>query len=238
MLSLIAAAENCSNACQAMKLAAVAALGAADSVAKEVALELYYGVRQAEGQVSLARDLAQRLPATFEAMRRGALDPYRASKVADQTSILTDDQAREVDAQVAGKITTRDATSVRRLVNRTVARVDPDGHARRCEERKRSRSVQLCHEDDGMATLYAYLPTEIAATIYARVARVARGLRSRGEERTLDGLRADAFSDLCLGVARPVEPPRAELFVYLDFLTWTPAGRIYRSEPEPLTTAA
>ncbi|WP_246127815.1 HNH endonuclease signature motif containing protein [Amycolatopsis rhizosphaerae] len=230
VLSLIAAAEACSNAYQAVKLAAVAALGDADSVAKEVALELHYGARQAEGQVSLARDLAQRLPATFEAMRQGAVDPYRASKVADQTSVLADEQAREVDARVAGKITTRDATSVRRLVNRTVARVDPDGHARRCEERKRSRNVQLCHEDDGMATLYAYLPAEIAATIYTRVDRVARQLRSRGEERTLDELRADVFSDLCLGVARPVEPPRAEVFVYLDFLTWTGL----RNEPAEL----
>ncbi|WAL67952.1 DUF222 domain-containing protein [Amycolatopsis cynarae] len=230
MLSLIAAAEACSNACQAVKLAAMAALGDSDSVPKEVALELHYGARQAEGQVSLARDLARRLPSTFEAMKRGELDPYRASKVADQTSVLTDEQAREVDTQVAGKIATRDATSVRRLVNRTVARVDPDGHARRCEERKRGRKVQLCHEDDGMATLYAYLPAEIAATIYARVDRVARELRSRGEERTLDELRADVFSDLRLGVACEVEPPRAEVFVYLDFLTW--AG--LRNEPPEL----
>ncbi|WAL69214.1 DUF222 domain-containing protein [Amycolatopsis cynarae] len=230
VLSLITAAEVCSNACQAVKLAAVAALGDSDSVAKEVALELHYGARQAEGQVSLARDLAQRLPATFEAMRRGAVDPYRASKMADQTSVLTDEQAREVDALVAGKIATRDATSVRRLVNRTVARIDPDGYARRCEERRRGRKVQLCHEDEGMATLYAYLPAGIAATIYTRADRVARGLRSRGEERTLDELRADVFSDLCLGVARPVEPPRAEVFVYLDFLTWTGL----RNEPAEL----
>ncbi|WP_246127787.1 HNH endonuclease signature motif containing protein [Amycolatopsis rhizosphaerae] len=229
-ISLLAAAEAYSNAYQAVKLAVMAALGDADSVAKEVALELHYGARQAEGQVSLARDLARRLPSTFEAMRRGALDPYRASKVADQTSVLTDEQAREVDAQVAGKVTTRDATSVRRLVNRTVARVDPDGHARRCEERKRSRKVQLCHEDEGMATLYAYLPAEIATTIYTRVDRVARRLRSNGEERTLDELRADVFSDLCLGIARPVEPPRAEVFVYLDFLTWTGL----RNEPAEL----
>ncbi|WP_186382455.1 HNH endonuclease signature motif containing protein [Amycolatopsis rhizosphaerae] len=131
---------------------------------------------------------------------------------------------------MVGKITTRDATSVRRLVNRTVAPVAPDGHARRCEERKRSRRVQLCHEDDGMATLYAYLPAEIAATIYTRVDRVARRLRSNGEERTLDELRADVFSDLCLGVACEVEPPRAEVFVYLDFLTWTGL----RNEPAEL----
>ncbi|TVT52791.1 DUF222 domain-containing protein [Amycolatopsis rhizosphaerae] len=213
-----------------MKLAVIAELGDSDSVAKEVALELHYGARQAEGQVSLARDLARRLPSTFEAMKRGALDPYRASKVADQTAVLTDEQAREVDARVAEKITTRDATSVRRLVNRTVARVDPDGHARRCQERKRSRSVQLCHENEGMATLYAYLPAEIAATIYTRVDRVARRLRGRGEERTLDELRADVFSDLCLGVAGEVEAPRAEVFVYLDFLTWTGL----RNEPAEL----
>ncbi|WAL68603.1 DUF222 domain-containing protein [Amycolatopsis cynarae] len=115
-------------------------------------------------------------------------------------------------------------------MNRTVARVDPDGYARRCEERRRGRKVQLCHEDEGMATLYAYLPAGIAATIYTRVDRVARRLRSRGEERTLDELRADVFSDLCLGVAGEVEPPRAEVFVYLDFLTW--AG--LRSEPAEL----
>ncbi|WP_186382456.1 hypothetical protein [Amycolatopsis rhizosphaerae] len=41
VLSLIAAAEACSSACQAVKLAGIAALGDADSVAKEVALELW-----------------------------------------------------------------------------------------------------------------------------------------------------------------------------------------------------
>ncbi|WAL68602.1 DUF222 domain-containing protein [Amycolatopsis cynarae] len=84
VLSLIAAAEVCSNACQAVKPAAISALGDADSVAKEVALELHYGARQAEGQVSLARDLAQRLPSTFEAMRRGAVDPYRGAPSGEQ----------------------------------------------------------------------------------------------------------------------------------------------------------
>ncbi|WP_246127377.1 HNH endonuclease signature motif containing protein [Amycolatopsis rhizosphaerae] len=225
LLAEIVEARRHVNRWQARELAAIEAFAAsaegARGVAKELALELRMSERQAARQIALASALATRLPESFKAMFRGDLDPHRASKIAEPTAMLSDDLARKVDLLVADRICEKDAYAVRRCVNRVVANVDPNGYAKRSRERRRTRRVELRHEEDGMSSLRASLPAEVASSIYARVDRVARRLRGKRDHRTLDAIRADVFADLCLGdhKGRKVDP-RAEVFIYLDFFTW------------------
>ncbi|WP_390624064.1 hypothetical protein [Fodinicola feengrottensis] len=51
-----------------------------------------------------------------------------------------------------------------------------------------------------MALLGAFLPAESAEAIYRRIDTIARSLKTKDESRTMDALRADALTDLCLGV--------------------------------------
>lgn len=225
LLAEITEARRNANRWLARELAAVGAFAAsadgARGVAKELALELRISEREAARQISLARALATRLPKTFNAMCCGDLDPYRASKIAEPTATLSDDLARQVDLLVADRICEKDAFAVRRCVNRAVAKVDPNGYAQRVRARRRTRRVELRHEEDGMSSLHASLPVEVASSIYARVDRVARRLRGKRDHRTLDEIRADVFADLCLGDHKGHKvDPRAEVFVYLDFFTW------------------
>src|SRR5438067_7114768 len=213
------------NQLEARQLADIATF-AAESVSargapKELSLALRIMPHRAAGKISLAQELATRLPNTFAAMLNGDLDSDRATKIAEPTAALTDEQARKVDDIMAKRLHGKDPKSLRRSANAAVRKVDPDGADRRATARRRNRKLQLSHEEDGMASLFAYLPAEIAASIYARVDRIARRLKEADDTRTLDEIRADVFADLCLRdeTGRKV-PPKAEIFVYMDFWTY------------------
>ncbi|MFD2809376.1 DUF222 domain-containing protein [Prauserella oleivorans] len=193
--------------------------GHAVDVASELALALSISENSARIKMTLARDLVSRLPKTLAAMSRGEIDAYKASKVAGPTSVLSDSLAREVDAAVADRLAGRDPSSIRRMVNRTVHKVDPDGAAARAENRRRERKVELMHTDDAMATLSANLPAEVASAAYARIDRRARALRNTGDQRTMDQLRADVFADLLLGNHAGTPSAKAEIFVHVDLAT-------------------
>ncbi|MFC4002738.1 DUF222 domain-containing protein [Prauserella oleivorans] len=120
---------------QALQVGALAEYSAARDdaadVASEVALALAISENAARMKIGLARDLVTRLPETLGALSRGVIDVYKASKISEPTPVLSDDMAREVDAAMAG----RDPSSIRRMVNRTVHKIDPEGAAARAEAR-------------------------------------------------------------------------------------------------------
>ncbi|MFC4002035.1 DUF222 domain-containing protein [Prauserella oleivorans] len=208
---------------QALQVREIAAYsssrGDAGDVASEIALTLSISENSARIKMTLARDLVDRLPATLAAMSRGDIDVYKASKVAGPTSVLSDVLAREVDAAVADRLAGRDPSSIRRMVNRAIHKLDPEGGAVRAEKRRRERRVELMHTDDAMATLAADLPAEVASAAYARIDRRARALRNAGDERTMDQLRADVFAELLLSNHAGTPSAKAEIFVHLDLAT-------------------
>jgi hypothetical protein len=197
-----------------------AARGRSRDVPAEVALGLAISEHVAAAQLVLAETLTTRLPATLAAMERGDIDSYKASKVADATSVLSDEKARQVDQLMSSRLTGKNPSNLRKAVNRVVAQVDPEGASQRAVKRRAGRKLELIHGSDGMASLFAELPVEAATAIYTRVDRAARALKTRTEGRTLDQLRADVFADRCLngGDGSPT-PPKAEIFVYVDLAT-------------------
>ncbi|RBM16283.1 HNH endonuclease [Prauserella sp. PE36] len=189
-----------------------------DDVAEELALVLAVTVHKAQRMVDLATTLVHRLPLTFAAMRRGDVDSVRAGAIAGPTAWLSDEHARQVDVLMADRLEGRNPGQLRRAAARAVHRVDPDGAAARAQARRQERKVELLPGFDGMSTLVAELPAEVASAAYARVDRLARQLRGDGEGRTLDQLRADVFADLVLGSSGG-GGAKAEIFVYVDAKT-------------------
>ncbi|WP_019818797.1 HNH endonuclease [Saccharomonospora saliphila] len=202
--------------------------GGAPDVAAELALALALSENQARRKLDLALTLTDRLPHTLAAMEAGQLGADKAAKVAEPTACLSDEHAREVDAALAGRLAGREPGWIRRAVTRLVARVDPGGASERARRRRAERRVELVHGHDGMATLFADLPAEVATAAYTRIDRRARALRGRGEQRTTDQLRADVLADLLLGTTAATDvtggaawpaAARAEVFVYVDLPT-------------------
>ncbi|WP_052372369.1 DUF222 domain-containing protein [Amycolatopsis taiwanensis] len=213
------------NRLQAMQYEAVAefARKAEDrsAVARELALALAISPRMAENQIELAEALVSRLPETLKAMQRGEIDAYKAGRIHEPSAALTDEQAREVDAIMAGRIGRKDPTGLRRSATLAVAKVDPDGYAQRCARRRAQRGIELIPQGEGMVKLCANLPIEVGAAAYARIDAQARRRRKADTTKTLGQHRADLFADLLLkDTSGLTVGPKAEVFIYMDVYTW------------------
>ncbi|WP_052372511.1 HNH endonuclease signature motif containing protein [Amycolatopsis taiwanensis] len=184
-------------------------------VAEEVALELCAGKQAAAGLVDVAETLTTRLPRLLATMEHGEIDLRTATKVCEVTAALSDEQARAVDERIAGRLAGKDSEKVRRMVRDAVCAIDPDGYAKRAKKRRKDRRLELIHADEGMASLWAYLPAEIASAIYARVDGIARKLKTKDEDRTLDQLRVDVLADLALGKHEGLPGVLAQVYVHV-----------------------
>lgn len=189
-------------------------------VADEAALELRVSRRAAQQRLARAHALTERMPRLLELMESGEIEGFPAGKVTDVTAALDNDAAREVDQQLAGKlesgrVTLTDPVAVVRAARRLVEKIDPNGQAERARRARAGRRVELLPGEHAMSTLSGELPAELAAAAYDRIDGMARTLRQRGEERTLDQLRADVYTDLLLGNDPGVAAPEASATVFV-----------------------
>ncbi|WP_052372673.1 DUF222 domain-containing protein [Amycolatopsis taiwanensis] len=184
-------------------------------VADEIALELSISRQAAAGLVDAAEVLTTRLPKLLAAMEHGEVDLRTACKVCDVTATLADEQARAVDDRIAGRLAGKDSEKIRRMARDAVCAIDPDGYAERAKKRRKDRRVELIHAEEGMASLWVYLPAEIASAIYAKVDGIARKLNTKDEDRTLDQLRADVLADLALGKHEGLPGVLAQVYIHV-----------------------
>ncbi|MFB9729086.1 HNH endonuclease signature motif containing protein [Haloechinothrix salitolerans] len=200
----------------------------------EVALELRVTRRQAETRVERAKALVRRFPRLLAAMEDGELEGYGAGRVCGVAAGLSDEQAHEVDAELAAKrengtLDVIDPVALRRTARRLVLKADPEGATVRARAARTGRKVELIPGEDAMATLAMDLPAEVASSAYARLDRMARSARRGGDERTLDQLRADIAGSLLLGQDPGGAHPNANAVVYVHVpvttaLTMTDTG--------------
>jgi uncharacterized protein DUF222 len=177
------------------------------SACSEVSLGLVMTQLGASWWTDLAVTLRWRLPATGAALAEGSIDLPRARLLAEATSLLGDEAARDVEEQVlsgAGRMTTG---QLRAALRRAVIAVDPEGAERRREEAERRAKVSLYGDEDGTATLSGSgLPVIQAAAAMARVTAMARALKASGASGGMDLHRAQVFIGLLLGTL-PYIPP-------------------------------
>lgn len=225
MLRIAQRLQALANQVQGMQLQVVAEFDRTaeqpSNVPLELSLGLAIGKHAAQYQITLAQALTTRLPNTLEAMRRGEIDSWKASRIYEPTAVLSDEKAREVDAIMATRIAGKDPSGLRRSTNLAVAKVDPGGHAERCAQRRAQRRVELIPREDGMVNLSSYLPVEDGVAAYTRIDTEAKRRRKRDRTKTLDHHRSDVHTELLLaGNHGVVAPPRAEVFIYMDLYTW------------------
>ncbi|WP_371878935.1 HNH endonuclease signature motif containing protein [Amycolatopsis roodepoortensis] len=191
----------------------------AGSVVQEVALGLSVVDGHAAGLVSTAEALTTRLPCTLGLLDRGKVGGYGAMKVAAATAWLSDDDARAVDAVLEDRLPGRNSEQVRKAANHAAMMADREGAARRAERHRAGRRLSIRHGEAGVASIEVEDgPVEKVAAAYTRIDREARALKTGGETRTLDQLRADVALDLLLGGQGGSE--RSEVFLYMDLNTY------------------
>ena len=161
------------------------------------------------------KTLREHFPAVWDLCRRGQLDLYKASIISDTVKYELEDAADL--AKLAGKMSewlnkcledkadddlpfiTKTSKQLRNKLNyelKKIKRKDADERFRRAFKDRGVR-VDAGMEGMGYLTLNHTAP-DLQAALY-HLTLIAKTLRKRGDERTLDQLRADTMLDLIMG---------------------------------------
>ncbi|HVK22645.1 MAG TPA: DUF222 domain-containing protein [Actinokineospora sp.] len=135
-------------------------------------------------------------PSTVDALADGRIDLPRAHALAEITTTLTDDHAREVETWILARAEHKTLDQWRQALRAKKDRIDPEGADRRREQRRVERRVDLYAAEDGMAHLDIYDTGERLRAVYLIVDKMARTMRANGASDPLDTLRADALHDI------------------------------------------
>ncbi len=149
----------------------------------------------------------------------GNLELRRAQIVSEHAIPLADDhygeaisagwspaQAQEAAAAIAGlledhllrRASKQSPKNLGRSARKAVMALDPGYAERHRKGEVRGRYVNHRVTPDGMGDLFVHLPAPEAMAVYGTIDAYARLLRSRGDARTLDELRADTLTYLVL----------------------------------------
>ena len=150
-------------------------------------------------RMTIASDLAQRLPATLALLRAGEISQRHAFDLAEATRALPAESVAVVEARVLERAPKQTAVQFRASVKRAVLRVsNPAVQAAAHLAAVAERRVIVTPVADGMAELWALLPAPDAAQVMAALnARAQETIHGAGgDDRTADQRRADALVEL------------------------------------------
>ena len=165
-------------------------------VADEIALALTCSRYAAWSQLHTALDLVDRLPATLTALQTGRICPARVRVIAEGTRALSDEDAALVQDEVLAAAEVLTPSKLRPRVALAAAAVDPREEDEQHEDACAARTVRKYPREHGMTGIWALLPADHAAAVWAAVNTHAETTRQTGDERTAEQRRADSLTDL------------------------------------------
>jgi hypothetical protein len=176
---------------------------AADCVADELACALTLTRRSAQSLADRASWLAD-LPATAVALRLGQIDMPKALTIIDGVAGLKPCLAHAVEDRVLAKARRQTTGELRAAVQRAVLAADPAAATRRREKAEKHARVELWDEPAGTKALAGRdLPPAEVLAADKRISAIARELKNRGADASLDLLRAKVYLALLAG--QPLE---------------------------------
>ncbi len=192
----------------------------------ELAAELRWSEPLAHQKLTTARIVIRDLPQVARASERGVLPESRARALADGAARLVsridDAMVMSGDASMKAELhelraglladfeqklvsyaQTHDLASTRRKVRDTLATLDPAGTAaRRAKAQRDLTDVTIRHDDDGMSTLTAVMPSEQAIVCLQAIDGLARSSSWADASLPIGVRRADALLTLLTQAAR------------------------------------
>ena len=146
---------------------------------------------------------AARHQALAASWRAGAIDARKVAVITDQLQHVSGEVADELVVPAIEHATHRTAPQTREWLRRKVLAIDPEVAEKRRESALLDRKVVITPVADGMAELWARLPSVEARRMQVMLSRLAQGVGA-DDPRTMDQRRADVLVDLVLGRATPV----------------------------------
>jgi hypothetical protein len=179
----------------------------------EISAALAISLPAADKLVGLAWDLQARLPGVGAKLADGTIDLLKARIIADELSVLDDEQAALAEKLILGELAGKTPGQVGRLAAQAECTVDPDGARKRRERAERDEArVRFWRDHGGAAALAGYgLPTDAALAAHASVNARAEEYKAAGAGpgATMDQLRVLAYLDLLNSVSAAARIARA-----------------------------
>jgi Domain of unknown function (DUF222) len=149
------------------------------------------------GELSYAKSVTERLPRTFAALGAGRIHPVHLQIIADETSVLSAEDAARADEILAQQAPSLTFGKLRSAAHRLVLTLDPEAAQRRKEAARRETGVRAFREASGNAGMIAReMPSDEVLASMQHVEQRALDLRAAGVPGTLPELRARAYLDL------------------------------------------
>lgn len=165
-----------------------------DYTREQVGAALRLSPGHAADRLAIARALVDRLPATLNMLERGELTYLHARKVADAVAPFDAAIAGQIEQRVLPCAPQQTVGQFGTSVRRAVIAADPRQAEQRHGDALADRRVVITPQDDGMATMWAYLPADGAALIKTVLDSLGAA-KARGDVRTADQRRADCLVD-------------------------------------------
>ena len=177
--------------------------------------------RATERELSFAIDLQQRLPRVWLTLSEGDIDVRRAKVIADRTSHLSIAGAHEIVDRIIDHAPRLTTGQLRARIDRMCLEADVDTARDRYRHAVKDRRVVTEATTDGTANFLGLsTPPHRVAAASRRVDRLAKSLKTKGDNLSMDQLRADVYLDLLQGKQTPGRAAGSiHLKVDLDTLT-------------------
>jgi len=167
--------------------------------------------------------LVNDLPQTMAALEEGEVSMKHADVIVKHADQIPPGSRKKFEAVLVPIAKT---TNVKRLSEKARAvreKMHPETAIERHKKAVEKRYVSFEANNDGMATLTAYIPAVAAKGIMNRLTDTAKSLRLKDRDRTLGQWRADVFQDLLVHGNTTREPynlgMRARVHVMMNFTT-------------------
>ncbi|MGI8870582.1 MAG: DUF222 domain-containing protein [Mycobacteriales bacterium] len=180
------------------------------SVGAEIALARKESPRRGARFVRLARLLAADLPQVFAALTAGAVSEYRAMLIARETSFLTPEHRRALDAEIGPTLSGLSDQQARASAAAIAYRLDPQAAIDRTSAAETDRHVSVRPAPETMAILRALLPARDGVAVWAALAAATATARAAGDGRTRGQIMADTLVARITG-RESTEPTPVEL---------------------------
>ena len=191
-----------------------------DAAAAEIACALSLTRRAADRELGLANTLKHRLPNVAAALRTGRIDMRRANTIVRGTDHLDPQHAvtiADTILEAASELTTG---QIHARLRKLCIETDPDDAKLRFTESHEDRHVSVQPTEAGTATLTVFgVSPERAHAATNRINQIAQSLKTAGELRTIDQLRADVLIDLLCGTETHGIGRKAVVDIRVDLTT-------------------
>ncbi len=170
-----------------------------DAASSEIRAALSLTRRSADFHLALAQQLLDNRQ-LWDALHRGHIDLPKARVVIDQTCHLDNDESDRVTTVALDRADRQTTGQLRARLRQLVIEVDPDSAHKRYQQGIADRRLTTEATEIGTANVFGLdLPAVESNSAVRRINRLARHLKTAGDTRTMDQIRADVFLDLLNG---------------------------------------